>query len=305
MTAPAAGRRRVEISNPDKVLFPDDGITKAELVDYYSVIGPTMLPHVRGRPLMMERYPNGIAGHRVVQKEVPSHFPEWIARVAIPKKGGTVTQVVPGDVATLVYLANQACITPHPWLSRADMIDHPDQLVIDLDPSTTDFTPVRAGAWALRSLFIELGLTPFVKTTGSRGLHVVVPLDRSADFETARAFARGVAEVLCESDPDVFTLEWRKDNRRGRVFVDLGRNAYAQTAVAPYALRPLPHAPVAAPVRWEELDDAGFGPRLHTLRSVPARVADAGDPWAGMGRRARSLREPIRRLERMRTRARG
>jgi bifunctional non-homologous end joining protein LigD len=216
-----------------------------------------------------------------------------------------VTQVVPGDVPTLVYLANQACITPHPWLSRADRLDHPDQLIIDLDPSTTDFTPVRAGAWALRSLFIELGLTPFVKTTGSRGLHVVVPLDRSADFEAARAFARGVAEVLCESDPEVFTLEWRKDNRHGRVYVDIGRNAYAQTAVAPYAVRPLPHAPVAAPVRWEELDDTGFHPRLHTLRSVPARVADAGDPWAGMGRRARSLRDPILRLERMREHARG
>jgi bifunctional non-homologous end joining protein LigD len=298
MTTVIVGRRRLEISNPDKVLFPDDGITKAELADYYRAVAPVMLPQVRDRPLMLQRFPHGIGRPGFVQKEA-SHFPDWISRIEVAKQRGTVTHVVANDAATLVYLADQACITLHPWLSRGDRLRFPDQLIFDLDPSSDDLAPVVAGAGALRGLLLELTLTPFVKTTGSRGLHIVVPLARSADFDTVRRFAGDVATVLIARDPDALTLEGRKENRRGRVYVDIQRNAYAQTAVAPYSVRALTGAPVAAPLFWEELDEPNFHPRRHTLRTMASRMSERGDPWARMFRRARSLREAQRRLERI------
>jgi bifunctional non-homologous end joining protein LigD len=287
------------------VLFPADGITKVELAAYYRDIGPAMLPHVRHRPLMLERYPDGIERHRIVQKEVPGHFPDWIDRVAVPKKGGTVTHAMADDVGSLVYLANQACIALHTWLCRADKLDRPDQVIIDLDPPADEFAPAVTGARILREVFGELGLVPFVKTTGSRGLHVVVPITRSASTGEVRAFAWDVAAVLVARDPEAFTVEARKAPREGRLYVDVLRNGWAQNAVAPYSVRPLPGAPVAAPLRWEELDEDAFHPRMHTLRTAVSRVEQSGDPWAGMARSARSLREPRRRLQRMLAGERG
>ncbi|RSS36170.1 ATP-dependent DNA ligase, partial [Streptomyces sp. WAC07061] len=237
-----AGRRTVEIGRPDKVLFPGDGISKADLAGYYRTVAPRILPHLRGRPLMLERHPDGIDGPAFMQKDVPDHFPDWIHRAELPKEDGTVTYALCDDTATLLYLAGQACITPHRFLSNAERPGHPDRLVFDLDPAGDDFAPVRDAARGLHHLLGELELPSLLMTTGSRGLHVVIALDGRAPFDEVRAFARGVAGVLAARHPDRFTTEPRKKDRRGRLFLDIGRNAYAQTAVTPYAVRARPGA---------------------------------------------------------------
>jgi bifunctional non-homologous end joining protein LigD len=293
-----AGRRSVELSRPGKVLFPP-GITKEDLARYYERIAPTMLPHLRGRPVSMERFPDGIEGQRLVHKNVPGHFPDWIDRVKVAKRGGSVTHVVCSEAATLVYLANQACITPHVWLSRADRIDRPDRMIFDFDPSDgTSFADIRAASRAAGDLLRELGLAPFAMTTGSRGVHVTVPLQRRADFDAVRAFARDVAEVLVAGDEHL-TLEQRKVNRGDRIYVDVGRNAYAQTAVPPYAARPRPEAPVATPLEWDELSDAALAPDGWSIQTIFERLQEKGDPWAEIGRAARPLGEARKLLERV------
>jgi bifunctional non-homologous end joining protein LigD len=289
----------VEISNPDKALFPD-GLTKAELARYYERIAETMLPHVRRRPLHMQRFPDGIEGEEIQQKQAPDYFPDFVERVRVKRKrGGSVEHVMIENAETLVYLADQACITPHVWLSRVDKLDHPDQLVFDLDPPGRDLAPVRDAARALRELLEEVGLAAYVKTTGSRGLHVVTPLDRSVRFEETRAFARELAALLAEREPKRFTVEQRKAKRRGRLYFDTARNAYAQTAVAPYAVRALPGAPVACPLDWREL--GRVEPQQFTVRNIARRLARKPDPWADIGSDARSLRNPQRRLAQLRS----
>ncbi len=289
-----AGRRRVRISNPDKQLFPADGITKADLAHYYVSVAPAMLPHVRDRPLNLWRWNAGIERDVVVQQEIPKGAPDWVRRVTVPRRrGGTVSHAVGGEVATMAWLANQNCITPHIWASRADRTDRPDRMVFDLDPPDDDaehhFPVIRAGAIALGELLRELGLEPYAMTSGSRGLHVVAPLRRRADADTTRATAGEIAERLVERAPDGLTTAWRKEKRGGRVLVDTARNTYGQTTVAPYAVRALPGAPVATPLAWDELDDPELHPRRWTLRTIPERLAAAADPWAGMTRAARSL----------------
>jgi bifunctional non-homologous end joining protein LigD len=290
------GRRTVEVSNAGKVLYPGDGITKGDLVDHYLRVAGRMLPHLRGRPVAMERYPDGIGGERIFQKDVPRYFPGWIDRTKVHKEGGTLRQVVCEQAATLVYLANQACITPHVFLSRIDRLDHPDQLIFDLDPAGDDFEEARQAALALRSLLEELALPSFPKTTGGKGVHVTVPLDRRADFDTVRGFARQVAAVLAARQPDLLTIEQRKQQRKGRLYLDVMRNAYAQTAVPPYAVRARPGATVATPLAWSEIEDRSLRPSAFTIRTVPARLEDT-DPWKDLRRRGRSLSRARRRLD--------
>ncbi|MEV6548665.1 non-homologous end-joining DNA ligase [Streptomyces sp. NPDC051597] len=287
------GGHTVEISRPEKVLFPEDGITKADLVDYYRAVSRRMLPHLRGRPLMLERHPDGIDGPAFMQKEASEHFPDWIHRAELPKEDGTVTYTVCDDTATLVYLANQACVTVHRFLSRADRPDHPDRLVFDLDPHGDDFAPVREAARWTRRLLEELELPATLMTTGSRGLHVTVPLDRSASFDEVRAFARDAAEVLAARHPDHLTTQARKQSRGDRLYLDIQRNGYAQTAVVPYAVRALPGAPVAAPLAWADLDDPDLSARRRTLSDVDRLLED--DPWRNAPR-GRSLRAARKRL---------
>ena len=292
------GGRAVPVSSPGKLLFPDDGITKADLAGYYARIAETMLPHLKCRPISMLRYPDGIEGESFFQKDVPDYFPDWIRRAEVEKEGGTLEMMIAEEPAALVYLASQACITPHVWLSLIDRPQRPDRLIFDFDPSGDDFGPVREGARRMRELLEELDLVPFVMTTGSRGLHVTVPLDRSADFDAVRAFARGCAELLVARRPDHLTVEHRKAKRGGRVYVDTGRNAYAQTGVAPYAVRALPGAPVATPLDWSELGRAR--PRSTTIANLFRRLGRKDDPWANIDRRARPLAKAAGRLERIR-----
>jgi bifunctional non-homologous end joining protein LigD len=284
---------RVKITHPDKVLFPDDGITKADLADYYQTVAPVMLPLVSGRPVAMQRFPNGIGRGGFYQKQVADYFPDWIERVTAPNRRtrnatirDEVTYMVCRAPDDLVYLANHACITPHVWLSRAPDIHHPDQLVFDLDPASTDPRVLRLAAAALHGLLDELGLPSFLKSSGSRGLHVVVPLVPAAETDAVNVFSMAVAEVLAARHPDDLTTEGRIANRHGRLFLDTGRNGYAQHMAAPYAVRALRGAPVSVPLDWSELDE--FDPGRHTLRSIAERLA-LPDPWAGLAEAAATL----------------
>ena len=300
------GRFTVELSNTGKVLFPDDNVTKGDLVAYYERAAGLMLPFLRDRPISMTRYPDGITAGGIVQKNVPRYFPDWITRARVRKEGGSLQQVICDKPATLVYLANQACIEVHAFLSRLDRIGNPDQLIFDLDPPDADrFGEVRTIALLLRELLEdELGLATFVKTTGGKGLHVHVPLNASADFDTAREFAHGVAALLAARNPGLATVEQRREKRDGLVYLDIMRNAYAQLAVAPYSVRARPGATVATPLSWDELDDATLRPGQFTIRTLPDRISKlsgGGDPWAGLGRRRSGLARAQRILQRLAT----
>ncbi|MCF1599016.1 non-homologous end-joining DNA ligase [Streptomyces muensis] len=298
-----AGRRTVEVKRVDKVLFPGEGdgdgsakeYTKGDLVDYYRSVAEFMLPHLRGRPLMLERHPDGVGGPRFMQKNTPEHYPDWITRAEVAKEDGTVLHTVCDDAATLVYLADQACLTLHRWLSRTDRVDFPDRMVFDLDPAEDDFEQVREAAGLLGGLLDSLKLPSALMTTGSRGLHVVVPLKGEQDFDEVREFARDVADTLVDAHPDRLTTAARKKDRGDRLYLDVQRNAYAQTAVAPFTVRPRPCAPVATPLTWAELDDPDLDARRWT-------IADALDqartnPWAGVMSRPRALGPARRRLD--------
>ncbi|EPX76681.1 non-homologous end-joining DNA ligase [Salipiger mucosus] len=281
-TIVSAGGRNIEVSHPDKVLFPDDGITKLDLAQYCARIAETALPHYRDRPLTMQRFPDGIGEDGFFQKNVPDHFPDWIKRVELPKEGGTVTHVLANEAATLVYLADQGCITPHLALSRADRPGYPDRMVFDLDPSDDDFGKVQEVARAVKAALDARDLPSFVATTGSRGFHIVLSLDASAEIDALRPFARGLAAEVAEAHPKLATVEQRKAQRGDRVLADTFRTAYAQTAVAPYAVRARPGAPVATPLRWDEAFGSDMAPDRYTVATIFRRLAQVEDPWAGI-----------------------
>ena len=290
----------VAISKPDKELFQRSGdaaaVTKLELARYYEAVAEVMVPHVKGRPVNMQRFPDGIGKSSFYEKKVPSHFPEFIHTTEVDTSDGPQRQVVVNDARSLVYLAQQACITPHTWLCREDALDRPDQLVIDLDPSVPDLRQVRRATRLVGELLDDLGLTTVLKTTGSRGYHVVVPLRRSESFDDVREFARDAAQVLVDREPDLLTLEARKAKRGDRVLVDVQRNGYGQTAVPPYAVRARSGAPVATPITWDELDRVE--PDQYTIRTIVGRLSRGGDRWAELPR-GQSLGKPRQKLARL------
>lgn len=282
------GRRTVPITHADRRTFPQADLTKLDLARHYERVAAVMVPHVRDRPLALQAYPAGVDQPGFFLKAVPSYYPSWVARVTVPKKGGTVTHVLAQDAATLVYLAAQNVVTVHTWLSRGDEPRHPDRLTLDFDPSGGSFAEVRAAARAAGDRLRDAGLVPYAMTTGSRGIHVVCPLRRGASFGEVHGFARGLAEAMVADDPRHLTLEWHKADRGARIYVDVNRIAYAQHAVAPYAVRPRPHAPVAVPLHWDELSDRALRPDRWTVANLSGRLTD-GDPWRGMTRRAHRL----------------
>jgi bifunctional non-homologous end joining protein LigD len=280
--------REVKITHPDKVLFPD-GITKGEMADYFRNVANVMVPLVRDRPLTMQRFPDGIDKPGFFQKEAPYYLPEWVRTVTFELRDGRKQrQILCNDAATLVWIANQGSVTQHVWFSRADRLDYPDQMIFDLDPPDDDFDLVRFAARAIRSRLQDMDMPAFAMTTGSRGLHVITPLDRSADFDTVREWAKSFADKLAWSIPDSFTTELRKEKRGRRLFIDYTRNAFGQTSVAPYTIRANPGAPVATPVEWDELDD--ITSQTYNIRNVLKRVAEKGDPWKSMEKYATSLK---------------
>ncbi len=289
--------RTVEISRPDKLLFPS-GITKADLARYYEAVAPAWLRHSSERPLNLQRFPDGVDRGGIFQQAIGSHYPDWIARVTVPREGGEVTHVVAEDAATLVYLAGQAAVTLHAWPVRRDRIDRPDRLIVDLDPSGGTPDDVRQVALDVGALLRELGLVPFAMATGSRGYHVVVPLRRRVGFDVVSTFARDVGRALVLRDRgERVTLEQRRAKRAGRILLDMMRNAYGHTAVAPYSVRARPDAAVATPLHWEELEDAHTRPDGWTLRTLPRRLERDGDPWDEIAASARGLSGARTRLD--------
>jgi bifunctional non-homologous end joining protein LigD len=285
-----AGRRSVPITHADRVVFPKAKVTKLDLARHYAAVAPVMVPHVRDRPIAVQSFPQGVAGKGFFVKNAAKHFPDWIKTANVPKReGGELRQVLANDAATLVYLAGQNAITPHIWTARADRLEQPDRIVFDLDPATKRFAEVRAAARSLGDLLRDIGFEPFTMTTGSRGLHVVVALRRHADYSEVNAYARDLGAVFAETNPRKLTTEFRIAKRGDRIFVDMHRNAYAQHAVAPYAVRALPNAPVATPLHWEELSERGLSPQGWTVKTIQDRLADGGDPWGGIARTARRL----------------
>jgi bifunctional non-homologous end joining protein LigD len=294
------GHITVELTHPGKVLFPADGVTKGDLVQYYLAAADRMLPLIAERPVTMIRYPDGITAHPILQKNAPDYFPDWITRAEVAKQGGSVHHVICDKRATLAYLANQACVELHVFGSRVGSLDHPDQLIFDLDPPDDEqFAGVRRAALILRELLeSDLGLTAYVKTTGGKGLHVHVPLDAAQDFDAVRQLARQAGGVLAARAPDLVSTEQRKDKRGGLIYADAMRNAYGQHAAAPYSVRGRPGAPVATPLDWAELDDDGLSPHQFTVATVPGRL-ERDDPWAGMPRRRYSARKAAERLSQL------
>lgn len=284
------GRRTVRISHADKALFTKPRVTKLELARHYELVAPVMLPLIRDRPLALQAFPDGIDEHGYFMKSVPRYFPDWIATATVPKKGGSLTQVLANDAATLVYLAGQNVVTPHVWLSRADQPHKPDRIIIDFDPSPgVGFAAVRAAAREAGERLRDAGLVAFAMVTGSRGIHVVSPLRRGPGFQEVHAVARSLAEAMVADDPKRLTLEWHRANRGARIYIDVNRINYAQHGVAPYGVRPRPRAPVAMPIHWEELSSAKLRPDSFTIRNLTDRLARDGDPWREINRRARKL----------------
>jgi len=287
------------ITHPEKVLFPDDGITKGELAGYYEALAPVMLPHIRARPVTMERFPAGIGKKGFLQKDVSKGFPTWLERVEVPKKDGVVHHPIVTDTRSLLWLANQNSITPHVWTSRAPDVYHPDICVFDLDPSIDDPKALIAAAVGLRDLLEELGLPSWVKTSGSKGFHIVVPLDGKAHMGDVAGFAHAVGTLFVIRNPKTLTQEFHKVDRGRRILVDTGRNGYSATHAAAYAVRAKPGAPVSAPCTWEELESGTVAPRTFTLRNMSTRIDAVGDLWADMRRRKRSLKGALEKLRRL------
>jgi bifunctional non-homologous end joining protein LigD len=284
------------ITHPEKVLFPEDGITKGELAAYYEAIAPVLLPHIAGRPLTLERYPSGIGKQGFWQKDVSKGFPDWLERASVPKKDGTVHHALVRDVRSLLWIANQNTITPHVWPSRAPDLYQPDVCVFDLDPLVDEPEVLRDAALRVRDCLGELGLPSWLKTTGSKGFHIAVPLDGQAGYGEVARFAHAVGRLLVERDPRHLTQEFHKADRAGRIFVDTGRNEYSATFAAAYAVRARRGAPVSAPCTWEELERGVALPQTFTLRTMADRVGAVGDPWADMWKQKWSLRGPLERL---------
>ena len=296
------GPYRVEISRPDKVLFPDDGLTKGDLINYYRDIAEVMLPHIVDRPLTLRRFPDGLNGEGFYQHRRGEYFPDWLASVRAPRAGGedAIDHILCNNQASLVYLANQAAITLHRWLSRKAKLKQPDRLIFDLDPANGEFEPVKRAARLTAAVMREAGLTPHVMTTGSRGLHVVAPVKPLRDFDAVRELAKDMAGLLAAAHPDTVTSEQRKDKRAGRIYLDVMRNSYGQTAVAPYSVRCKPGAPVATPLEWDELGEAGITSQHYRMANIFHRLGQKADPWKDMDRHGVDVDNVRARLDKLR-----
>lgn len=281
--------RDVTVTNPDKVMYPDDGITKQDVIDHYRGVADVLLPHLADRPLNLFRTPDGIGANGFVQQHADHHVPDWVTTVEVPARGDDrpVPHLLCQDEATLAYVANLAGLELHRWLATATAPTRPDLLVVDIDPPDgVAMSDLRDAVTAVRAMFDDVGLVPYVQTTGGRGYHVVVPVDGSAEEEAIRPAVRALADRLAAEQPDRLTTEQRKNRRGDRIFLDTNRNGYAQTAVTPYSLRARPGAPVATPIDWNEL--ANVTPNHYRLRNIRRRLAQKADPWRHIHRDARS-----------------
>lgn len=300
-----AGRRKLEISNENKVFFPNSDITKGELIEYYKQAGDMIIPYMKDRPLTMRRFPDGIEGKSFYQKNAPKGIPDWIKTEAVKNhEGGTTNHIICNDVATLIFIANYGNITPHIWLSKLNDLDRPDKIIIDLDPPGDDFEAVRSAVKLIHKLLAEeLNLPVFLMLTGSKGVHVVLPLKPKNKFDEVRDFASELADFLAQNHPEKLTTEVRKNKRKGRLFLDVARNAYAQTGVAPYSVRAIEKAPVAAPVNYEEITEKSMNAQKYNIRNIFKRMGQVRDPWKDINRHRFSLSRAREKFEKMKATA--
>ncbi|GGP46375.1 non-homologous end-joining DNA ligase [Streptomyces abikoensis] len=283
------GERTVRLSNPDKVYFPQRGFTKYDLARYYLSVGDGIVRALKDRPTTLERYPDGVEGESFFQKRAPKNLPEWIptGRIAFPS-GRYADEICPGEPAAVLWAANLGCLTFHPWPVRRSDTEHPDELRIDLDPQPgTDYADAVRAALELKDVLAELGLAGWPKTSGGRGLHVFVPIAPRWTFVRVRRAAIAVARELERRAPERITTAWWKEERGEKIFVDYNQTARDRTIASAYSVRPRPHAPVSAPLRWDELTDAV--PEDFDLATMPARFAEVGDLHAGMDEQASDL----------------
>lgn len=295
------GTYSIELGNENKILFPKSKITKGDLIDYYQRIASTMIPYIKNRPLTMRRYPDGIAQEGFYQKDIPDYFPDWIKRISIKKEsGGATNYVLCNNAATLVYIANQASIVQHVWLSKVPKLDHPDRMIFDVDPSGhgKNFGLVRWAAKKIKGVLDEFGLTAFIMTTGSRGVHVVVPLKPVDTYKNVKQFARHVAQILVDKYPDKLTLEIRKEKRGNRIFLDTLRNDYGHHGVAPYSVRAKPGAPIATPIDWDELNSLSSAQK-YTIKNIFLRLSRKKDPWRDIHKHAQTLTSARKKLKKI------
>ncbi|MCU1372986.1 MAG: ATP-dependent ligase [Actinomycetia bacterium] len=279
--------RQVSISNPDKVFFAERGETKRDLVEFYAAVREPLLAAMGGRPVLLQRFPEGAGGKSFFQKRVPDSAPEWLETTEVSTPNGTTSNaLVVADLAHVAWAVNMGCLGFHVWPGRADDPEHADELRIDLDPTPgVDFPMVRQGALVVRDVLEDLGLVGWPKTTGNRGIHVYLRLEPRWDGYQVRAAAVALARELERRRPDLLTCAWWKEERGTRVFVDFNQNAPHKTVFGAWSVRARPGAQVSTPFAWDELDD-DLHPDRFTMPVVAARVAEQGDPWAGMGQQS-------------------
>jgi bifunctional non-homologous end joining protein LigD len=282
MTKLKLGKRIIEITHENKIYFPKDKITKKDVIEYYKKIGPTMITYTKNRPITMHRFPGGITHEGFYHKNAPDFFPKWIKlkKIARKEEKGSVNYVVLNDIATLIYIVNFGCLTPHLWLSKLDKLNYPDRMIFDFDPpSSKYFGLLCKKANELKIILQELGLHPLVMSTGSKGLHVTTPIVRDFTFSQVRTFAQSVAQILIDRDPKNLTLNVRKTERTKKIFVDTLRNSFGATGVAPYAIRAINGAPIACPLKWDELESKNLNPQKYNISNIFDRLKKTNDPW--------------------------
>jgi bifunctional non-homologous end joining protein LigD len=292
--------KQVKFTNLKKIFWPDEGYTKEDLIQYYRTIAPLLLPYLKNRPLVLTRYPDGIAGKSFFQKDAPEFVPSWIRREKIYSKDTDrdIGYIIVDDLETLLYVINMGTIPLHLWSSRVDSLERPDWLVLDLDPKGAPFSHVVEVACAVHEILTELRLESFIKTSGASGLHILVPLGARYTHEQAKNFARLLAILGAESVPDISTIARPIAARRGKVYIDFGQNGYGVTIAAPFAVRPLRKATVSCPLLWQEVN-ARLDPSLFTIETVPPRFQKMKDPMASILRKGMDLASALKQVEKM------
>jgi len=272
----------VELTNLDKLLWPEDGLTKADFIDYYVKMAPYILPHLKDRPMVFTRYPDGIYGKAFYQKNKPEYAPPWIETYESPSEDRIISYLLINDTKSLLWAANQASIEMHPWLSRVGSVEFPDFVVFDFDPmEKTDFEDARKVALALKKLLELQGLVGFPKTSGATGLQVYVPIEPIYTYDQVKVFAKFFSEILERTFPDIATTERSVSKREGKLYLDYLQNIKGKTLIAPYSPRPKRGAPVSCPLDWEELEQ-GVTPDMFTMKNMPDRVKAKGDLFQGV-----------------------
>jgi bifunctional non-homologous end joining protein LigD len=288
----------VKVTNLDKVFWPDEGYTKGDLIEYYEKIAPLMLPYLENRPIFITRFPDGINGKSFYQKDAPGFAPEWVRTETIYSEGNDqgIRYFVIDDAEMLRYVINLGTIPIHPWSSRIGRLEQPDWMILDLDPKGAPFPNVVRVAKTLKGVLDELEIESYVKTSGATGLHILVPLGARYTYEQSRTFARVLATLVVEREPEIATVVRAVQARGGKVYVDFGQNAHGQTIVAPFCVRPVPGATVSCPLDWSEVTPK-LTPAKFTIESVPKRFEKREDPLRGVLGKGIRIEEAVKRLE--------